>query len=192
VEERSKLHTPISPFRDWGSQPGVLPEWDSHSSIMEHHILDVNQYSRSVTTPAFGATGTRTAYLRPQSPRILPGSCSTPRRNIPSAPLRLQQHRECTRAAWTATSTRKQRRPTEIYAVHADVCLPAVPPRELNRDRISARSHSRYSQVTRPLREPDGYAAMPGECTASPRASMRCDLPLRMASLPQPCKHGLH
>ena len=34
LEERSKLHTPVSPFRDWSTQPNVLPAWDSHSSVM--------------------------------------------------------------------------------------------------------------------------------------------------------------
>lgn len=84
LEERSKLHTPVSPFRDWSEQPNVLPAWDTHSSLMEHHILDINQFTKAATTPKSGQTGARTRYLRPQSPRILPGSSSTPRRTIPS------------------------------------------------------------------------------------------------------------
>ena len=115
LEERSKLHTPVSPFRDWSSQPGAQPAWDSHTNIMEHHIIDVNQYARSATTPGFGATGARTEYLRPQSPRILPGSSSTPRRTIPSMSLRLRLSRGCTRARRAVSLAQHP-------AIHTPVC----------------------------------------------------------------------
>lgn len=109
LEERSKLHTPVSPFRDWSTQPRVLPAWDAHTNCMEHHILDVNQYPKAITTPPFGASGARTQYLRPQSPRILPGSSSTPRRTIPSACARDSRDSAFARPAAARARTDRRR-----------------------------------------------------------------------------------
>ena len=81
LEERSKLERPESPWRCEQSGPETAT-WEPHTNVMEHHILDVNQYPAARTVPRYGAAASA---VRPPTPRVLPGFSSTPKRTVPTA-----------------------------------------------------------------------------------------------------------